>query len=109
MRQDEDSQELRLTPAVTSRGLCQPCSALQEDTTVPGLSPQSSLSSEVVMARPGIALPLKSMMAAGPRDPQGKAAEHSGWALPCQHPCGPFLVATGATLPGRDDWALPEV
>lgn len=42
MREDKDSQKLWLAetpPAVTWRGLCQPCSALQEDTTVPGHSP----------------------------------------------------------------------
>lgn len=38
--------------------------------------PKSSLSSEVVMAQPGIALPLKPMMAAEPRHPQGKVSGH---------------------------------
>lgn len=52
--------------------------------------------------------PIKSMMAAGPKDPQDKAAERSVRALRCQHPHGPLLVATGVTQPGRDDWALPE-
>lgn len=70
--------------------------------------PKSSLSSEAVVAWPGIALPLKSMVTAGPRFPQGTVLS-SVWALPCHHPRGPLLVATGVTQPGREDWALPEV
>lgn len=77
-RQDKDTQKLRLAqtpPAVTRGVLCQPCSAWQGDTHHARAFPKFSLSSEAVMAWPGIALPLKSMMIAGPRDPRDEVAE----------------------------------
>lgn len=73
----------------------------------------SSPSLEVVMAQPSIALPLKSMMAAGGQGlPRAKLpsvmAGHCPSSIPVAHPRWPQGLAT-ATQPGRGGRALPKV